>query len=106
MLMRCATLLACLVVALGATEKASAGSWWFSSSGPLQYQVVDTSNVAAPIAQPQNISGRTGFKLSNYIPSFVGVSNARNYGASNFPTASQLPAGDYLKPFNLSMPGR
>jgi hypothetical protein len=104
--MRIQTILAGLVVGLAATGTASAGSSWFASSGPLQYQVVDTSNVNAPIAQPQDISSRLGFKLMNFIPPFRGVSNTRNYGYSNFPTASQLPAGDYLKSFNFSQPGR
>jgi hypothetical protein len=104
--MRTKAMFAGLVVALWAAGSASAGSWWFTSTGPISYQVVDTGAPTAPIAAPETLTNKTGFNLFQFNPQFRGNTNTRNLPTSNFPTASQLPAADYLKAFRMSLPGR
>jgi len=73
--------------------------------GPIQNQVIDTRNAAAPIASPQ-VLPRTGFSLKNLLPSFNrNVNGAPVLGHSQFPTPAELPNANYFKSFQLQRPG-
>ncbi len=94
--------LGAFVVGLALVGPVSASSTsFFGSGGSLPNVPVNTSQVAVgvPIARPQALTGRTGFKLRDYIPGFQTISNKRIIGTSTFPTAQQMPGTNYLKAF-------
>jgi hypothetical protein len=101
--MRRSVLLSALALVLAGGSVASA-----QRSGPiifgggvdptkLIFVPIDTTNSAAPIAQPQNRS--TGFSLLSFMPRFLLPSSKPLVGQSTFPSQGQVPGADYLKGF-------
>lgn len=70
------------------------------SAQEVRSEPVDTSQVAAPIAQPQTFS-RT-FSLLNFLPNISRFSAKPVVGQSTFPSADGMPGKSYLKHFGFS----
>jgi hypothetical protein len=94
----------CLVLALGTSARAQIPGPLFFTGGVDPTQLVfvplDTSNSVVPInGIPQ--SRPTGFRLMDLIPHFSFPGSKPVIGQSLFPTQSQLPGADYLRPFQF-----
>jgi hypothetical protein len=99
--MRANRWLPALVLALGLAGAAQAQrAFTFGGPiGPLQNQVINTPVPNLPIASPQVLTGRTGFRLFNFMPHNSRMNNTPVIGRSIFPTPKQMPGMDYLRAF-------
>ncbi len=73
-----------------------------TSTGPLQYQIVSTTDPNSPVARPQNVSSPTN--PQRFFNSSSGkISNQQVIGKSVFPTGNQMPGDGYFKSFNMQV---
>jgi hypothetical protein len=71
-----------------------------SDVAAIHYEVVDTSQAAAPIATPQ--TNNYSFSLANILPKLNFFSNKTVIGVSQFPSSDGMPGKNYLKAFGFS----
>jgi hypothetical protein len=100
--MRAVRWLGVLALGLGLAGPASAQRclpWGWV--GPTQNQITPLSSaqLAMPIAAPMTLQNRTGFRLTDYMPSRLFLGSRPVIGGSVFPAAKDMPNVDYLKPF-------